>query len=68
MTSDAFLSCQPSIIQAIEATMNVVKPATVTARVQVRCHGGSGQDRVAAANILRIVSSSVTAAWFLRLV
>lgn len=44
MTSDALPSSQPSIIQAIEATMNIMKSATVT-RVQVGCHEGSGQDR-----------------------
>ena len=30
MTSDAFVSSHPSTIQAIEATMKMMKPATVT--------------------------------------
>ena len=30
MTSDALVSSQPSVIQATEATMKMMKPATVT--------------------------------------
>ena len=41
MTSDALLSIQPSAIQAIEATMKIVKPATGMRRDH--CHGEYGR-------------------------
>ena len=36
MTSDAFVSSHPSTIQAIDATMKMMKPATVTRATIVR--------------------------------
>jgi hypothetical protein len=59
MTSDALVSNQPSAIQAMEATMKIMKPATVTRAFKLTAKSDAARTIVTAANVLRIASSSI---------
>ena len=58
MTRDVLVSSQPSAIQAIDATMNIMKLATVTRAFTLAATRAAARTVVAAAKVLRIESSS----------
>jgi hypothetical protein len=58
ITRDVLVSSQPSTIQAINATMNIMKP-TVMRPFKLAATRAAARAVVAAAKVLRIDSSSV---------
>jgi hypothetical protein len=61
MTSEALASGHPSAIQAIEATMKMMKPATVTRAFRLSATSEAARTVVTAANVRKIISSSLPA-------
>jgi hypothetical protein len=61
MTSDALASSHPSAIQAIEATMKMMKPATATRAYRLAATSEAARTVVTAANVRKIISSSIPA-------
>jgi len=59
MTRDVLVSSQPSAIQAMDATMNIMKPATVLRAFKLAATRAAARTVVAAAKVLRIDSSSI---------
>jgi hypothetical protein len=59
MTSDVLASTQPSTIQATEATMKIMKPATVMRAFRLAATREAARTVVTAANVLKIMSSSM---------
>ena len=56
-TRDVVISSQPSAIQAMDATMNIMKPATVIRAFTLAATRAAARTVVAAAKVLRIESS-----------
>ena len=59
MTSDVLLASEPSAIHAREATMKITKPATVMRAFQLAATSAAVRIVVTAANVLKIISSSI---------